>query len=184
MNRKTLFFIAAVPVFAGYLTGVGAIFFGNPDLSPTVTFLEESVSQSWGQAFLAGPTFVLGALFCGLFLFGWLTVFPLVFYKAFGLGYSAGLFFAAFGWKGILPVGLCLFPSAAVECLLLVQASREAFGQSWALFRGWKGDSAEFFGKLKAYLLRGVVLVQCSAFVMLWDLFLSPVILSIFRDLL
>ncbi len=184
MNRKPMFSVACLTIFAGYLTGVGAVLLRTPDLSPARAYLEQPLQLQWGQAFLAGPAFVLGAILCGVFLFGWLAVFPLIFYKAFGLGYSAGLFFAAFGWKGILPVGLCLFPSAAIECLLLVKVAPMAFDQSWALFRGEGGEKRGFFEEWKAYLLRSTVLLQCSAFVMLWDLYLSPLMLSAFRDFL
>ncbi len=184
MNRKPLFFLSCLPVFLGYPAGILTVFFTVPDVSAAERFLSASPSQNWGQSFLSGPAFVFGTVLCGVFLFGWLAVFPLVFYKAFGLGYSAGLFLGAFGLRGLLPVGLCLFPSALVETLLLIRASRDAFVQSRALFRGFSADPTPFFSGLKAYLLRSLVLLQCSAFVVLWDLFLSPLMLSSFRDLL
>ena len=185
MGSNRTFAVAAVTVFCGYLAGVFSVLLrGGADLALVTQYLTAPSEINWTEAFVGGPLFVLLVLFCGVFFFGWLFVLPLVFYKAYGLGYTAGLFLAALGTRGFLPIGLCLFPSAAAECLLLVRSARDALPLSYALFRGRCGDAKPFFDGVKSYLLRSLVVFQCSAFVLLWDLFLSPLILSGIRDLL
>lgn len=184
MDRKKMFAVGSGVVFLGYLAGVVTVFFQGVEEGYVTRYLSSLPSPRWGQAFLSGPFFLLLTLSCGLFLFGWLIVYPLIFYKAYGFGYSAGLFLAALGAKGFLPLGLCLFPSAAAECLLLARASRDAFPQSFALFRGMKGEASSFFDSVRPYLLRSLVLFQCSSFVLLWDLFFAPLILSGVREYL
>ena len=185
MESNRTFLGAAVTVFAGYLSGVITVLLRgvkNGDL--VLQYLNSQTETNWLRAFGAGPLYVLLVFCCGVFLFGWLVALPLVFYKSYGLGYTAGLFLAVYGAKGFLPLGLCVFPSAAAECLLLIRAARDALPLSFSLFRGWKGDTTPFFQDLKPYFLRSLVIVQCSSFVLLWDLFLSPLILSGIRDLL
>lgn len=186
MGSKKTFIAAAATVFGGYLSGVLTVLLrGGADTSLVLRYLNSETETNWLRAFESGPLYVLLVFCCGVFFFGWLTALPLVFYKTYGLGYTAGLFLAAYGTKGFLPLGLCLFPSAAAECLLLIRAARDALPQSFALFRGLKGgDAASFFQGIKSYFLRSLVIFQCSAFVLLWDLFLAPLILSGIRDLL
>lgn len=184
MDSKKRFALGAGVVFLGYLSGAVTVLFRGADADLVARYLSSPAGTNWWQAFLSGPFFVLMTLCCGLFLFGWLAVYPLIFYKAYGFGYSAGLFLAALGTRGFLPLGLCLFPSAATECLLLVRASQDSFFQSLALFCGMKEDAGSFFSSLRSYLLRGLVLFQCSAFVLLWDLFFAPLILSGIREYL
>jgi hypothetical protein len=117
-------------------------------------------------------------------LLGWLFLFPLLFYKAYGFGFSAGLFFAAMGTKGLLPLSLCVFPSALAQCLMLVFAAKDAFPLSLSLFLGIRGSPAAFFESLRPYFLRGLVLLQCSSILLLWDLYLSPLILDGLRSVL
>lgn len=185
MSSARTFIAASLTVFFGYLSGVLTVFFrGGVSRDFALSYVASELTPQWLRAFESGPFYVLLVFLCGLFLFGWLFALPLIFYKSFGLGYTAGLFLAAFGAKGFLPLGLCLFPSAAAECVLLIRGARDALPQSFLLFRGMKGDAAPFFQSLKPYLLRSLVIFQCSAFVLLWDLFLSPLILSGIRDLL
>lgn len=186
MERNKMFLAASATVFLGYVSGILTVLFqGNADGELVAQYLASQTETNWLHAFESGPLFVLLVFLCGVFLLGWLVAFPLVFYKTYGLGYSAGLFLAVYGTKGFLPLGLCLFPSAAAECLLLIRAARDAVPQSFELFRGAVGkDSAPFFSGLKGYTLRSLVIFQCSSFVLLWDLFLSPLILSGIRDLL
>ncbi len=185
MKSKITFIAGAVTVFVGYLSGILTVLLqGNVDGDLVRRYLSAELGTDWLRAFETGPLYVLLVFFCGVFLFGWLAAFPLVFYKSYGLGYSAGLLLAVYGAKGFLPLGLCLFPSGAAECLLLIRAARDAVPQSYALFRGLQGDSTLFFAGLKGYLLRSLVIIQCSSFVLLWDLFLSPLILSGIRDML
>ena len=184
MGSKKTFLAAALTVFAGYLSGVLTVFFRGGDLAAVRQFVRGTAELHWGQAFAAGPAFVVLTALCGVFLFGWLCVLPLIFYKSYGLGYTAGLFLAAFGTKGFLPVALCLFPSGITVSLLMIRVAKEALPLSFRLFRGISSDPKPFFDSLKGFLLRSLVFVQCSAIVLLWDLFLSPLILSGIRDLL
>lgn len=185
MGSNKTFLAAAVTVFAGYLSGVLTVLFrGGVDTALVLQYLNSETEANWLRAFGTGPLYVLLVFCCGVFLLGWLIALPLVFYKTYGLGYTAGLFLSVYGTKGFLPLGLCLFPSAAAECLLLIRAARDALPQSFLLFRGFKGDATPFFQGIKSYFLRSLVIFQCSAFVLLWDLFLSPLILSGIRDLL
>ena len=185
MKSKISFIAAAVTVFVGYCSGVLTVLIrGEVDKTLVEQYLSSDLGTNWLRALETGPFYVLVVFLCGVFFFGWLLVLPLIFYKCYGLGYSAGLFLAAFGTKGFLPLGLCLFPSAAAECLLLIRAGRDAIPQSFLLFRGFGGEATPFFAGLKGYFLRSLVIVQCSSFVLLWDLFLSPLILSGIRDLL
>lgn len=185
MKRKTVFAVGILTVFAGYVTGVLTILFGGGVAGEYVEeYLSASPSPRWWDAFCSGPGFLLLALCCGVFFFGWLLLFPLVYYKAYGYGYTAGLFLAALGMKGLLPLALCLFPSALAECALLVFVCREAFPLSFSLFENLRGRGEGFRDGLRGYLLHGLVLFQCSSFVLLWDLFLSPLILSGIREML
>lgn len=185
MGSSRTFAAAAVAVFGGYLAGVLSVLLrGEADTALVTDYLTSQTGTNWLQAFASGPFFVLLVLFCGVFFFGWLFALPLIFYKSYGLGYTAGLFLAALGTRGFLPLGLCLFPSAAAECVILIRGCRDALPMSFSLFRGLSQDATPFFSALKSYLLRSLVLFQCSAFVLLWDLFLAPLILSGIRDLL
>ncbi len=185
MGSNRTFALGAVTVFLGYLVGVLTVMFrGGAGVDYVTEYLKSPTELNWMDAFASGPLFVLLVMFCGLFFFGWLFVFPLIFYKSFGLGYTAGLFLSALGTKGFLPLGLCLFPSAAAECVLLIRSARDAFPQSWMLFCGLFRDPTGFFNSLRGYLLRSLVLFQCTSFVLLWDLFLAPLILTGIRDLL
>lgn len=179
MDKKRIFAVGAVTVFAGYLAGVLTVVFGG---GVGGKYVEQYFAQTpridWWSGFLSGPFFVLLAYFCGLFFLGWLFVFPLLYYKAYGYGYTAGLFLATLGVKGLLPLGLCMFPSAAAECVLLVCIARDAFPLSFSLFRSWRGETEAFSAHLRSYLLHGLVLLQCSSFVLLWDLFLAPLMQS------
>lgn len=167
------------------MTGILTVLLGGRgDSQEVMAFLSADLQVDWLQGFVSGPLFVLLVQFCGIFLLGWLFIFPLIFYKSYGLGYTAGLFLGALGTKGLLPLGLCLFPSAVAESLLLIFAAKEAFPQSLALFQGLKEGGKEFFDGVRRYLLRSLVLLQCTSFVLIWDLFLSPLILSGFRDML
>lgn len=185
VGTNRMFAVGAVTVFGGYIAGVLSVLLrGGTEVEAVRKYLSGEIGINWMQAFMSGPFFVLLVLFCGLFLFGWLLAMPILFYKSYGLGYTAGLFLAAMGTKGFLPLGLCLFPSAVAECVLLIYAFRDAFPMSFLLFRGLSGEASDFFSGLKSYLLRSLVLFQCASFVLLWDLFLSPIILSGIRDLL
>ena len=186
MKSQKTFIGAVLTVFGGYFSGVITVLLRGVTESDLVArYLAAETRTDWLGAFLAGPFYVLLTLCCGVFLFGWLMVLPVVFYKSYGLGYTAGLFLACYGAKGFLPLGLCIFPSAAAESLLLIRSARDALPQSFSLFQGLRdGVSPCFFQGLKAYLLRSLVVFQCSAFVLLWDLFLSPLILSGIRDML
>lgn len=185
MGSQRYFAAGGVTVFAGYLTGILTVLLrGQGNAQEVMGYLTSDLRPDWFQGFVSGPLFVLLVQFCGVFLFGWLFIFPLIFYKSYGLGYTAGLFLGALGTKGLLPLGLCLFPSALAECLLLIFAAKEAFPQSLALFHGLQGGGTGFFEGVRRYLLRSLVLFQCSSFVLIWDLFLSPLILSGIRDML
>lgn len=184
MKRDYGFFAGAATCLCGYVAGAITVLLRGGDGNAVEAFLAAEVQRDWLSALLAGPGHLLPVLGCGLFLFGWLVALPLVFYRTFGLGYTAGLFLSALGTKGFLPLGLCLFPSAAGECLLLIRAVREALPQSWDLFRGRLGDNSAFAARWRGYCLRGIVSLQLSSALMLWDLYLSPLILSGIRDLL
>ena len=185
MKRKTVFIAGMLAVFAGYVTGVLTVLLGGGASDGYVEeYLSASPAPRWWEAFCNGPGFILLALCFGVFFFGWLLIFPLVFYKAYGYGYTAGLFLAALGTKGFLPLALCLFPAALAECALLAFVCREAFPLSFALFGARTGKGDAFEAGLRPYLLHGLVLLQCSSFVLLWDLFLSPRILSGIREML
>ncbi len=185
MKSKISFIAASVTVFAGYLSGILTVLLGGGADETLVTqYLSSDLGTNWLRGLETGPMYVIAVFLCGVFFFGWLAILPLIFYKCYGLGYSAGLFLAVYGAKGFLPLGLCLFPSAAGECLLLIRAARDAIPQSFLLFCGFSGDATPFFHRLKGYFLRSLVIIQCSSFVLLWDLFLSPLILSGIRDLL
>ena len=185
MVKNRMFVVGAITVFAGYLAGVLTVLFaGGASGDYLRRFLTSQATPNWLAAFLSGPFFVLLVYFCGVFFLGWLFVFPLLYYKSYGYGYTAGLLLAGLGGRGFLPLALCLFPSAVAECLLLVCMAREALPQSVALFQSRKGDAQAFLSGLSSYLLHGLVWVQCSAFVLLWDLFLSPLILSGISEIL
>jgi hypothetical protein len=185
MKSKISFIAAAVTVFFGYFSGILTVLIrGEAEGTLVTQYLSSDLGTHWLRALETGPLYVVAVFLCGVFFFGWLAVLPLIFYKCYGLGYSAGLFLAVYGTKGFLPLGLCLFPSAAAECLLLIRAGRDAIPQSFLLFRGIQGDATPFYDGLKGYFLRSIVIIQCSSFVLLWDLFLSPMILSGIRDLL
>jgi len=185
MKATVYYALGTLTVLGGYVAGcLTVIFSGENGTEYVARYLSQSASLSWGRAFAAGPLYLLILLFCGLFFFGWLCVYPLIGYKAYGYGYTAGLFLSAMGYRGLLPLGLCLFPSAVAECALLVRASREAFPQSFALFSGLRDGGDVFFSGLRGYLLRGLVLFQCSSFLLLWDLFLAPAILNGLRQML
>ncbi len=179
MDKKRMFAVGTVTVFAGYLAGVLTVMLGGGGGKDYVfSYVTAVASPDWWQAFLKGPFFVLLILCFGVFFFGWLLVYPLLYYKAYGYGYTAGLFLAALGTKGFLPLGLCLFPSAAAECALMIRAAGDAFPLSFSLFRSLKGNPEVFFSSLRGYFLQGLVLFQCTSFVLLWDLFMAPLILS------
>lgn len=182
MREKTYFAIGALSVLVGYAVGVLAVFLGEG--TDRVSFSDASLQPDWLRAFASGPLFVIGAVACGVCFFGWLAVYPLLFYKSYALGYSAGLLLASFGMRGMLPLGLCLFPSAAAECMLLVRASSQAFESSFRLFRGSGEGARSFYDGLCGYLMQGLTMIQCSSFVLIWDLFLSPCILAQMRELL
>lgn len=173
-----MFFVACITVLLGYLTGVIAVSFYGGDESLVSSYLTSEPCTDWLSAFGSGPAFVLGIVCCGLFLFGWLAALPLAFYKAYGLGYTAGLFLSALGTAGYLPLALCLFPSALGVCLLMAVALRDALPLSYDLFRGWLCKKERPLPDLKSYLLRSLTLFQCSSFLLLWDLFLAPLLLT------
>ena len=182
MKPKYVFAAGTLTVFAGYFSGVLTVFFGGgAEDSYVSAYLSSTPSVRWLEAFLNGPGYLFLTLCCGVFLLGWFLVFPLIFYKAYGYGYTAGLFLAALGTKGLIPLGLCLFPPAVAECALLVCACKEVFPLSFSLFRG---ASKDFTKGLRPYLLHGLVLFQCSSFVLLWDLFLAPLLLEGVREML
>ena len=184
MGSNKTFLAAAVTVFAGYLSGVITVLVRGGEGNLVLQYLNSQTETDWLRAFGTGPLYVLLVFCCGVFLFGWLIALPLIFYKSYGLGYTAGLFLAVYGTKGFLPLGLCVFPSAMAECLLLIRAARDALPLSFSFFRGWNGNVTPFFQDLKPYFLRSLVIFQCSSFVLLWDLFLSPLILSGIREML
>ncbi|MBQ1217609.1 MAG: hypothetical protein IIX85_06590 [Clostridia bacterium] len=173
-----MFFVACVTVLLGYLAGVIVVSLHGGDTSLVTSYLAAEPRTDWLSALGSGPAFVLGILCCGLFLFGWLGALPLAFYKAYGLGYTAGLFLSALGTSGYLPLALCLFPSALGICLLMAVALRDALPLSYDLFRGWLCKKERPLPDLKSYLLRSLTLFQCSSFLLLWDLFLAPLLLT------
>lgn len=184
MNSRTTLALGSGTVFSGYLAGVISVLISGGAPGAAEQYLSAEATPDWWLGFLSGPLFVLLAGLCGVFLLGWLTVYPLVFYKAYGLGYTAGLLLAAYGTKGFLPLGLCLFPSAAGEFVLLIRQGQLAFPTSLALLRHCRGAEGNIAGELRRYALRSLVLLQCSSAVLLWDLFLSPLILSGIRNFL
>lgn len=185
MKPKTVFAVGMLTVFFGYVAGVLTVLFaGGAGAGYVEDYLAASPAPRWWDAFCNGPGFVLLALCCGVFFFGWLLIFPLVYYKAYGYGYTAGLFLASLGAKGLLPLALCLFPAALAECAILVCVCREAFPLSLSLFVGLRRAGKPLGTEIRVFLMHGLVLFQCSSFVLLWDLFLSPLILSGIREML
>ena len=184
--KGTAFFATGVlSVLGGYVGGCLTVLLGGGSEQDAVAeYLSGEGQISWLRALEGGPLYLLLLLFCGLFFFGWVFVYPLVVYKAYGYGYTAGIFLSALGIRGLLPLGFCLFPSALAECLLLVYGAKEAFPQSFALFSGLREGGGNFFGGLRPYLLRALVLFQCSSFVLLWEVFLSPKILEAIGEML
>lgn len=185
MKGTALFATGVLFVLGGYVGGCLTVLLGGGTGADAVTgYLSGGGEVSWLRALESGPLYLLVLLFCGLFLFGWLFVYPLVGYKAYGYGYTAGVFLSALGVRGLLLLGFCLFPSALAECLLLVYGAKAAFPQSFALFSGFREGGACFFRELRPYLLRALVLFQCSSFVLLWEVFLFPNILGAIREML
>lgn len=180
MRKKTGFWVACGTVVCGYLCGIAAAWFRGGETDLVREWFSASSVPRFGQAFCAGPVFVLAVLLCGFCVFGWLFVLPSVFLKAYGFGYTAGLFLAAMGTPGLLPLGLCVFPSSSAVCLLLIGAAQEALPFSVALGRSVRGDPLPE-SVLRTYLLHGLVLFQCTAFPMLWDLLPARWILGLLR---
>ena len=172
MKDRTVLIVGCATLFCGYVCGGVALRLGGIPENVSALF---SLSPSVLSAFFTEAFPVAAVLLCGLCVFGWLLVCPLLFIRFFGLGYFAGLLLAVNGVKGLLPLGLCLFPSAAVEGILLVCSAREATSFSVALAGSMCGRPITPSAP-ENYAFHALSLFQTSALCMLWDLCPAPLI--------
>lgn len=206
MEKKKYRIMALVTALAGYAGGILSAFFASEEsrkqMEEMVSLLFSGTSDGdFLSAFCSGPLFVLAEVCAGLFLFGFVLIFPILFFKTYGLGYSAGMCYAVLGSKGILTVLFGIFPSGVLVAVLMVTAAEDAFPFSlsflkkkrtagYLLVDGIKvggllepteapvtEEKASF--ALERYLTRGLLLVLLSCASILADLYISPFLLNL-----
>ena len=185
MSSRWLLAVPCAAAFLGYTGGFSSVvWLGHGETSAVASYLSASAAPDWGRALCGAPLFLAALLLCGVSIAGWLFVYPLVFYRFFGFGYTAGLFVSALGTKGMIPLLLCLFPSALVEGILLICAAQKALPCSVDLLQRLKTGRTLPEAEPTRYLMHGLILFQCTSFVQLWDLYPARWIKDALSDLL
>ena len=122
----------------------------------------QSLSSTFAAALASSFLFFLLLIMMGLSLWGGVAVPAVPFFKGFGAGFSAGYFYAFYGWKGILFNLIVMLPGVFLSSSAIVLSAREAIRCSSTLVStGLPGKNHEKqYPSLKIYFFRnGVVLI-------------------------
>lgn len=181
-------FSSLITVFFGYLAGSYSV--RNLSVSEIERlgrlsysiYSHDMFNTDFFSAFLNNSFFIILVFLAGLSVIGFLAVLPLIFYKSYGFGFSAALFYLVFGAKGIIPVITLLLPPAFIMFVLLIFSGADAL--SFSLNVLIAEDKHNSMNRLKNYLIKGTIYSVLSFTLPAFDIFIYPLAVSLFRWLI
>ncbi len=118
----------------------------------------------------------------GLFMYGYIPCFLLVFIRGMGYGMVSGYIYTAYELKGVAFVLLVILPAAFIHSLLLFIGAREAFRFSVLLSKNYFRDLTVMnpCNRLKRYHYQYLILSGFTVVAALMDGLLSRVFMDVF----
>jgi stage II sporulation protein M len=134
LHKNYILVILSIVLLCGMV--FGAIFARSAGSAPLekLDFLFQSnykarISQPWTTVFMASMAssfvFILCCFLCGLSMWGMFLIPVIPFFRGFGLGFTSGYLYAAYGLKGILFNAVIIIPGAFICILSILFAARE-----------------------------------------------------------
>lgn len=172
-------------VFFGYLAGAYSVrSLGISEIERlgklSYSIYEQDVfNTDFFTSFSNSSLFIIIVLIAGLSVIGFLTVLPILFYKSYGIGFSAAIFYLVFGAKGIIPVITLLLPAALIIFILLIYSGAEALSFSMNVLNG--EDRHNSLLRLKSYLFKSTIYSILSLIIPIFDIVIYPLFVRLFK---
>ncbi len=187
LKMKNLRFLCAAIGFLGYFAGAlsvkGFILAGKNSGNIFMAPFSFSVSdfslkiESFSDLFCNSSLFLLLILLLGLSAVGFFTVFPVIYYKMYSLGFTASVFYWLYGGKGILYI-LLTVPCVVSVFVLLAFCGGHAVRFSFKVLDGLSLFKDEAFAAgevtFKNYFLCGTGAVLVSFLLPVYESFALP----------
>jgi hypothetical protein len=140
---------------------------------------QDVFNTNFFTAFCNSSLFIIIILLAGLSVVGFLAVLPLIFYKSYGFGFSAAIFYLVFGAKGIIPVTTLLMPAAFVIYILLIFSGADALCFSLNVLNG--EDRHNSLLRLRDYLFKTIIYSILSLIIPFFDIIVYPFFVHLFK---
>ena len=125
-------------------------------------------------AVTSNTVFVLLVFLLGYFTFGFVLIYPLLFFKAFTAGVCARLCVDIYGSYGIYYRLVYILPVSAITLLLMTLLASQSF--TFSLSSVFGGEKQDVLKRLLHQTVFGSVFVLMSAFSVVWSAFLNPIV--------
>lgn len=173
--------IAAGALIFGLAAGIFAAIFSETETVEAYgawfsAFYECTETELWIKSAFSGPIFAAAVFVMGLFVFGYIFVYPVGFYYGYTFGFLIACAVNCFG-TSVLPEIIFRLPSMAATCWLLCKGTVLSVRFSMDAFAGF--EYYELRAKTSKYLGRSLGYVILSLFPMTYEAILVPKILNL-----
>ena len=173
--------IAAVSLIFGAVSGIFSAIFSETNIIEAYgawfpSFYECSETEIWIKAAFNGPFFSAAVFLIGLFIFGYIFVYPISFYYGYTFGFLIVCAIYCFGMSA-LPEIIFRLPATISTAWLLCKGTALSVKFSSEAFSGL--ELYELRTKTSKYLSRGFGYVFLSTFPMVYEAIFMQKILNL-----
>lgn len=166
--------VALFTLIFGFISGILAVIFSNREITDMygswiMSFYNCEEAELWLKAVFSGPFFVFAAFALGLFVFGYLFVYPVVFYYSYTFGFLLTCAVFCFGKESFLPI-LMKLPTFFAACFFLCFEAALAVKFSSENFSGLEYKTLRV--KTSQYLVQGLGYVIFCVLITVLEVFL------------
>ncbi len=180
--RDTVYLrIAAVALISGAFSGIISAAVSETGISENygawfMSFYECTETEIWIKAAYSAPFFAAAIFIAGLFIFGYIFAYPIIFYYGYTFGFLATCTVTCFGASAI-PEIVFRLPSMVVTSWILCRNSAISVKFSAEAFSGL--EFYELRAKTSKFLWNGLGNVLLSVFPMFYEAILLQKILNL-----
>ncbi len=173
--------VATVTLIFGFVSGIFVSALSGSEITDAYgswiqSFYNCESTELWLKAVFSGPFFVFAVFLSGLFIFGYLFVYPVGFYYSYTFGFLLTSSFMCFGKESLVPI-LFKLPAVAATCFLLWSESTAAVKFSTEFLFGSGHRSVR--SKTSKYLAQGLVYMLFSGAILVYETVLIPKIFNL-----
>ena len=173
--------VAAITLIAGFISGVFTSVFSGSEITDLYgswiqSFYHCEDAELWLKAVFSCPFFVFAVFISGLFIFGYLCVYPVCFYYSYTFGFLITSAIICYGKESLIPI-LFKLPVIAATCFLLWAESTAAVRFSTEILFGSGFKTVRT--QTSKYLGQGLLYMLSSAIILVYECLFIPKIFNL-----